>query len=240
MIEIIPAIDIIDGKCVRLTHGDYDRKTVYYDDPAEAAKRFEAAGFGRLHVVDLDGAREGKPANLASLEAINRATSMTIDFGGGIASDDDLASVFGAGAAIANVGSTAVRAPELFFSWIRKYGPDKILLGADARDGKVAIDGWRTETAIDVTVFLRDCFERGVTQAFATDIRSDGALAGPSIELYKDIRAAAPELRLIASGGVASVADLELLDEAGCSGAIIGKAFYEGTVKFSELSAYVS
>lgn len=238
MIEIIPAIDIIDGKCVRLTHGDFAQKTVYADDPLEVAKRFEGLGLRRLHMVDLDGARSGKPSNLAVLELVASATGLVIDFGGGVKTDEDLAAAFEAGAAIVNIGSVAVRDPEKFYGWIERFGGDQLLLGADAKDGKVAIDGWATETEVDVMEMLSERFVRGVRQAFVTDIGSDGAMVGPAIGLYERILAAVPQLDLIASGGVSSIEDVENLERIGCSAVIVGKAIYEGRITDEELNRY--
>jgi len=238
MIEIIPAIDIIDGRCVRLTQGDFTRKKIYADDPVEAAKRFEGLGLRRLHMVDLDGARRGKPLNLAVLERVAAATDLTVDFGGGVKTDADVETVRRAGAAIVNVGSIAVREPERFLGWIDAFGADRILLGADAKYGRVAIDGWKTETKIEVVDMLRSHFERGVRQAFVTDIASDGAMKGPAAELYKDILAAIPDLDLIASGGVSSIADVQALEAIGCTGVIIGKAIYEGLITDEDLQRY--
>lgn len=238
MIEIIPAIDVIDGKCVRLTQGDFLQKTVYADYPAEVAKRFADLGIRRLHMVDLDGAKSGKPANLSVLERVAAATDLTIDFGGGIKSDVDIASVFDAGASIANLGSVAVREPERFDGWLQQYRADRILLGADVKNGKVAIDGWATATEIDVIQMLTQRVANGVTQAFVTDIGSDGAMKGPAIKLYQQIIAAIPSLELIASGGVSSIEDVKALDEVGCSAVIVGKAIYEGRITEEELKAY--
>jgi len=239
MIEIIPAIDIIDGKCVRLTQGDFDRKTVYSEDPLEAAKRFEAAGMKRLHMVDLDGARSGKPANLHILERVAGRTDLRIDFGGGINSEPDLGAVFDSGAAIANIGSLAVKQPDRFLSWIDKYGRRSILLGADARDGNIAINGWQTSTRISIFDLLAEFAEKGVMSAFVTDIGRDGAMSGPSIELYQQIIRSVPDLELIASGGVRSISDVDHLQRIGCSGVIIGKAIYEKSIGLEELSRYV-
>lgn len=238
MIEIIPAIDLIDGKCVRLTHGDFARKTIYSDDPLEMAKRFEDVGLKRLHIVDLDGARSGKPVNLRILHRVADGTNLTIDFGGGIKSEADLKAIFAAGASIANIGSLAVREPETFLAWVEKYGGERILLGADAKDGMVAIDGWQTATDIPLLALLRDYAERGVTKTFVTDIGRDGAMAGPSIELYRQIIAAVNGIGLIASGGVRSTGDIDELHRIGCSGVIIGKAIYEGHIKLEDLAAY--
>lgn len=238
MIEIIPAIDIIDGKCVRLTHGDFAQKTVYADDPLEVAKRFEGLGLRRLHMVDLDGAKRGKPSNIAVLDRVASATDLVIDFGGGIKTDEDLAAVFEAGAAMANIGSVAVREPERFFGWLDRFGGDRILLGADAKDGVVAIDGWATNTEVDVIEMLSERVALGVQQAFVTDIGSDGAMTGPAIGLYEKILASVPKLELIASGGVSSIDDVEKLEHIGCSAVIVGKAIYEGRIADEELKRY--
>lgn len=239
MIEIIPAIDLIGGKCVRLTQGDFSREKVYADDPLETAKRFEAAGLSRLHMVDLDGARYGSPANLQVLDRVASGTSLSIDYGGGIKSEVDVTAVFDAGAAILNIGSLAVRRPEMFLSWVEKFGGDKILLGADTKNGKVAIDGWHTETEEEIVEYLCKFVQQGVTRAFVTDIASDGAMSGPSIDLYRKIIATVPGVSMIASGGVRSVADIDVLGSIGCNGVIIGKALYERTIKLEELAKYV-
>jgi len=239
MIEIIPAIDIIDGKCVRLTQGDFMQKTIYSGEPLEMAKRFEAAGLKRLHIVDLDGARSGKPMNLAVLETVASGTSLRIDYGGGIKSEADVEAVFEAGAAIANIGSLAVSEPETFLAWVDKYGRERILLGADAKDGKVMIDGWQTETDTPILTLLRNYAERGVTTAFVTDIGRDGAMNGPSIEMYGQIAVAVREIKLIASGGVRSTDDIDELYRIGCAGVIIGKAIYEDRIKLEDLQKYV-
>lgn len=238
MIEIIPAMDLIGGKCVRLTQGDFSRKTVYSDDPLETAKRFEAAGLQRLHIVDLDGARTGTPANLHILKRVAAGTSLTIDFGGGIKTESDVAAVFGTGASIVTVGSVAAKQPELFLSWVEKFGGDKILLGADTKKGKVAIDGWQTRTAIPILAFLRNFAERGVANAFVTDIDRDGAMTGPSLKLYRQITAAVQKINLIASGGVTSIDDIDQLERIGCAGVIVGKAFYENRIKLEDLAKY--
>lgn len=238
MIEIIPAMDLIGGKCVRLTQGDFARETVYSNDPLETAKRFEAAGLTRLHMVDLDGARSGSPANLHVLKHVASGTSLTIDYGGGIKSETDVAAVFSAGATIVNIGSLAARQPEIFLGWVDKFGGDKILLGADTKKGKVAIDGWQTETKEPILAYLRKFAERGVTKAFVTDIASDGAMTGPSIKLYRKITAAVQEINLIASGGVRSIADIDELESIGCKGVIIGKALYEGNIELEDLAKY--
>ena len=236
MIEIIPAMDIIDGRCVRLTNGDFTRKTEYATDPVEVAKRFEAAGLNRLHIVDLDGARSGAPQNLNVLDRVANGTALKIDFGGGLRSRRDVDSAFAAGASIANIGSVAAQQPDEFLTWAEHYGAERLLVGADARGGKIAIDGWQTQTAVDVVEFLRRLASREV---FVTDISLDGAMAGPSVELYREIRNACPDLNLIASGGVRSINDIDGLERIGCSGVIIGKALYEGNIELDELRKYV-
>ena len=238
MIEIIPAIDLMDGKCVRLTQGDFARRRTYADDPVEVAKAFEEAGLTRLHIVDLDGAKSGIPANLHVLERIARATGLRIDYGGGIKTDDDIKWVFDAGAEFVNIGSVAVKEPELFFEWIAVYGSESILLGADVRDRMLAINGWQTETDFEIISFLRRYYSRGVERTFVTDIGKDGALQGPALELYKEIISEIPDLKLIASGGVSSKDDIGQLEKIGCSGVIVGKAIYEGRIALDELSKY--
>ena len=238
MIELIPAIDIIGGKCVRLTYGDFARKTVYADDPVVVAKRFDAIGLRRLHIVDLDGAKRGSPANIPTLERIASNTNLTIDFGGGIKTDADVAGVLDAGAAMVNVGSVAVKSPAVFMSWIERFGGDRILLGADCKDGKVAVNGWQEQTNLSIGDMLGDYVSKGVRSAFVTDIGRDGAMTGPSLDLYKKIIADLPELELIASGGVSSIEDVEALERVGCTGVIVGKAIYEGLISDEELSRY--
>ena len=239
MIEIIPAMDLIGGRCVRLTRGDFDRKTEYAGDPVEVAKRFEASGLDRLHVVDLDGARSGRPQNLDVLERVSVATTLQIDFGGGLRTREDIDSAFAAGAAIVNIGSTAAECPETFFRWVDRYGANKFLVGADARDGKLAVDGWQTQTEIDLVEFLDQLAGRGIEKAFVTDISLDGAMAGPSVNLYRKIRNSCSGLGLIASGGVRSIEDIDELDKIGCAGVIVGKALYEGGVDLKGLRKYV-
>lgn len=231
MIEIIPAIDLIEGKCVRLSQGDFARKKIYSENPLETAKMFEDAGLRRLHIVDLDGAKSGKLANLKVLETIAARTNLTIDFGGGIKTDDDISAVFEAGAGIASIGSVAVKQPEKFFAWLEKYGGERILLGADVRDKKLAINGWQTATEIEIVPFLKKYFARGVSQTFVTDISKDGVLQGAANELYAEILSEIPALDLIASGGVSSAEDIENLEKIGCASVIIGKAIYEGRIK---------
>jgi phosphoribosylformimino-5-aminoimidazole carboxamide ribotide isomerase len=237
--EIIPAIDIIDGKCVRLTQGDYTQKTIYNENPLEVAKEFEAAGLKRLHLVDLDGAKEGTVKNWAVLQNIAASTSLSIDFGGGIKQDKDLKIVFESGAAYATIGSLAVKQPDVFVSWLKDYGADKFLLGADVKSEKIAVAGWLETTDIDIYDFLTDYVAQGVQQVFCTDVSKDGKLQGPSTELYKKIIEKFPSLYFIASGGVSSMDDLYALKEIGCSGAIVGKAIYEGRIKLSELQQFL-
>lgn len=239
MIEIIPAIDLIGGKCVRLVHGDFAQRTVYSDDPVETAKKFEAAGLRRLHVVDLDGARSGSPANIDVAARIAGAAQMTIDFGGGIKTVSDIERVFDAGVRVVNLGSVAVEDPERFFGWLESFGDDRILLGADARNGKISTNGWQNDTGIGLIDFLHDYHDRGVRRAFVTDISRDGTLAGPASRLYGEIRRAVPTLELIASGGVGSITDIENLERVGCAGVIVGKAIYEGRIRLDELIPYV-
>lgn len=231
MIEIIPAIDLIDGKCVRLAQGDFARQKIYSENPLEVAQAFEDADLKRLHIVDLDGAQRGKLTNLKVLETIAAKTNLAIDFGGGIKTNEDLKSVFDAGAQIASIGSIAVKEPEKFFLWLETHGAEKILLGADVKNKLLAINGWQTETAIEILPFLREYFAGGVTQTFVTDISKDGLLAGAANELYAEIGREIPALRLIASGGVSSMEDIRELEKIGCAGVIVGKAIYEGRIK---------
>lgn len=237
--EIIPAIDLIEGKCVRLTQGDYSQKKIYNENPLEVAKSFEGIGIQRLHLVDLDGAKKGEVVNLKVLETIASKTGLRIDFGGGIKKDKDIDSVFNAGAAIATIGSMAVKNKDLFFDWIKKYGAERILLGADVKEEKIAIGGWLETTDISVFDFIAENMEQGINTVFCTDISKDGLLQGPSTELYKKIKFKFPALNLIASGGVANVEDLEALALAECSGAIVGKALYEGRITMKQLEQYV-
>jgi phosphoribosylformimino-5-aminoimidazole carboxamide ribotide isomerase len=234
VIEIIPAIDIIDGRCVRLTQGDFSRKTVYASDPVDIALAFEAAGVRRLHVVDLDGARTGRITNLRILERIANATGLTIDFGGGIKSRDDVRSVLGAGASMAVVGSAAVKKKDEFLSWVRDFDGGNFLLGADVRDRTIAVDGWQTDTDLSLVPFLREMREAGIVRAFVTDISKDGLMQGPSASLYEEILEALPGFELVASGGVSRIEDIVELADSGVSGVIIGKAIYEGHIDAGE------
>jgi phosphoribosylformimino-5-aminoimidazole carboxamide ribotide isomerase len=239
MISIIPAIDILDGKCVRLEQGDYRLKKVYEEDPVAAVKKFQDAGIRRLHVVDLDGARAKRVVNWHALERIAAKTDMIIDFGGGIKSEQDLKVVFDCGASMAVIGSVAVSDPDLFQEWLFAWGPEKIILAADVRERKIAISGWLDTTAIDLFDFLKEFRDIGVKQVLCTDISKDGMLEGSSIGLYKEILEKVPELQIIASGGVTSVDELYALDETGVAGAIIGKALYEGRITVEELKYFL-
>lgn len=238
--EVIPAIDIIGGQCVRLTEGDFSRQTTYAEDPLEVAKGFAAAGLRRLHLVDLDGARQGKPVNLPVLERIAAATPLVIDYGGGIRTDDDLQRVFDAGAAQATVGSIALRSPERLEGWLGVHGPQRFLLGADVREGYIAIAGWMEQTEVCILDFLDRWTSKGLGEVFCTDVGCDGRLEGPSLDLYRKIRAAFPSLRLIASGGVARYEDLIALQDIGCSAAIVGKALYEGRISLEALAPFTA
>ncbi|MGE0566720.1 MAG: 1-(5-phosphoribosyl)-5-[(5-phosphoribosylamino)methylideneamino]imidazole-4-carboxamide isomerase, partial [Bacteroidia bacterium] len=223
-IEIIPAIDLIEGKCVRLSQGDYSKKTIYNENPLEVALQFEDIGIKRLHLVDLDGAKKGEVVNWKVLENIAARTKLIIDFGGGIKTDKSINIVFESGASIATIGSLAVKEPELFYNWLLKFGADKILLGADVKEKKIAISGWLEETNLDIISFLKDYRSKGLAQTFCTDISKDGMMQGPSFELYKEIISTIPDLYFIASGGVSSFSDIIKLEEIGCKGVIIGKA----------------
>ena len=237
--EIIPAIDIIDGKCVRLTHGDYTQKKIYNEHPLEVARQFEDAGLQRLHLVDLDGAKEGMVRNWKVLETVAGKTSLVVDFGGGIKAEKDVQIVFDSGAAFATVGSMAVKEKETFVDWLQKFGAGKFLLGADVKKEKLTISGWTEQTDIWIYDFIEDYMQKGITQIFCTDVAKDGALEGPSTELYKSIIEKFPALHFIASGGVSSMDDVYGLQDIGCKGVIIGKAIYEGRVKISDLKSLV-
>ena len=235
MIELIPAIDIINGQCVRLTKGDYQQKTVYSDSPAEVAKGFEQLGFKRLHVVDLDGAKSKHIVNDEVLRSITEMTSLTVDFGGGIKTDEDIRKAFDAGAKMVTVGSIAVQQPELCFEWLDKYGPERIILGADVRHGKISINGWKEDSDEDLLPFLRKYIDAGIKNVLCTEISKDGTLAGPAIDLYKSVMRVYPELHLIASGGVSSMDDIKALDAAGIPAVVFGKAIYEGRIDLRQL-----
>lgn len=236
MIELIPAIDIIDGKCVRLTKGDYDQKKVYNENPVEVAKEFERLGFKRLHVVDLDGAKAKHIVNVEVLKGITSETSLTVDFGGGIKSEEDLQKAFEAGAQMVTLGSIAVTDRDFTCRCIDRFGAEKIVLGADVRNGKVSINGWKEDSADDLMPFLQFYVDRRIKNVLCTEISKDGTLAGPAIELYKEIMAQFPDIHLIASGGVSSNEDIEALDKAGIPAVVFGKAFYEGRIDIKKLN----
>jgi phosphoribosylformimino-5-aminoimidazole carboxamide ribotide isomerase len=232
--RIIVAIDIIGGKCVRLTRGDFNTKKVYNEDPLEVARQVEDNGIKYLHIVDLDGAKNKKIENLKVLENIAGNTGLKIDFGGGIRSDEDLRIVFNAGAGQVTVGSIAVTDPELFMRWLSEYGPDKMILGADYKDRKISASGWLEDSGKDLISFLSAYKDKGVQYTVCTDIDRDGMLKGPATELYKEILETV-DINLIASGGISSLPDIDEIREAGCEGVIIGKAFYEGKITLKEL-----
>ena len=238
-IEIIPAIDIIDGKCVRLTYGDYSQKKIYNEHPLEVAKEFEDAGVRRLHLVDLDGAKAGAVKNWKVLEIIAAKTSLIIDFGGGIKSEKDVQIVFDSGALLATIGSIAVKDEKTFTDWLAKFGAENFLLGADVKKEKITVSGWTEQTEIWIYDFIENYLQKGMKQIFCTDVSKDGALEGPSIKLYKNIVQKFPELHFIASGGVSSIDDVYQLQEIGCKGVIIGKAIYEGRINLSQLKTFL-
>lgn len=235
MIELIPAIDLIDGKCVRLTKGDYDQKTIYNEDPVSQAMEFQRLGFRRLHIVDLDGAKSKHIVNDAVLKAITQATDLIVDFGGGIKSTEDIEKAFMAGAHMVTIGSVAVTEPELFMGWLRKYGAEKIILGADVRNGMVSINGWKEDSSEALLPFLEKYVSAGVRNVLCTEISKDGTLAGPATELYRKVMAQYPHLHLIASGGVSCNADIQQLNENGIPAVVFGKAYYEGKIDIKEL-----
>ena len=239
MLNIIPAIDLIEGKCVRLSKGDYRQKKVYNEDPPEEARSFEDHGLERLHLVDLDGAKASHVVNWKVLETIASKTHLRIDFGGGIKSDQDLHIVYNSGAELATIGSIAVKNRDLFFTWLERYGSKKIILGADINERKIAVSGWLEVTEIDIIDFLDDYLNHGVIQVLCTDISRDGMLEGTSIELYTELSDKFPDLEIIASGGITAIEELYKLDELGLSGAIIGKAIYEGKIKLEELKRFI-
>jgi phosphoribosylformimino-5-aminoimidazole carboxamide ribotide isomerase len=234
MIELIPAIDIINGQCVRLTKGDYDQKTVY-GKPLDMALEFERIGYKRLHVVDLDGAKSKHIVNDAVLREITSSTNLVVDFGGGIKTDEDIEKAFAAGASMVTIGSIAVTNPDLFMGWLEQYGTDRMILGADVRHGKISINGWKEDSAEDLLPFLKKYVDAGVRNVLCTEISKDGTLAGPAIELYQEIMDAYPQLHLIASGGVSSLNDIIALNAAGIPAVVFGKAIYEGKINLNEL-----
>lgn len=232
--DFIPAIDIIGGRCVRLTKGDYNQQSTY-GDPVAMAQAFEDAGCKRLHVVDLDGARSRHIVNSATLRAITSATKLTVDFGGGIKSDEDIEEAFDSGAAMVTVGSIAITHPATTERWIGRYGAERIILGADAKDGRIAINGWKDDSGEDLTTFIRRYVEKGITKVLCTDISRDGTLSGPNIALYENLMEAFPNLYLIVSGGIGTVEDLKAVEAASLPAVVFGKAFYEGKITIDEL-----
>ncbi|WP_430896528.1 MULTISPECIES: 1-(5-phosphoribosyl)-5-[(5-phosphoribosylamino)methylideneamino]imidazole-4-carboxamide isomerase [unclassified Paraflavitalea] len=236
--EIIPAIDIIEGKCVRLTEGDYSQKKIYNEHPLEVAKQFEDVGLKRLHLVDLDGAKAGAVKNWKVLESIASKTNLVIDFGGGIKQEKDVSIVFDSGAALATVGSVAVKDKDSFLSWMKKFGADKFLLGADVKNEKIAVGGWLETTNVWIYDFIEQYMEEGVKQLFCTDVSKDGKLEGPSLKLYEAILERFDKLHFIASGGVSNMKDLEDLRAIGCAGAIVGKAIYENRISLDDLKQF--
>ncbi|SKC13797.1 1-(5-phosphoribosyl)-5-[(5-phosphoribosylamino)methylideneamino]imidazole-4-carboxamide isomerase [Dyadobacter psychrophilus] len=240
MIEIIPAIDLIEGKCVRLTQGDYGQKTIYNENPLEVAMQFQDAGLKRLHLVDLDGAKAKKVVNWKVLEKIASKTSLHVDFGGGVQSDEDLKAVFESGAKQVTGGSIAVKNPELFMSWLSVYGGEKIILGADAKKEKVAVSGWEEGTEIWVYDFVENYVDKGVKYTISTDVAKDGLLQGPSFDLYKNLQDKCPDLKIIASGGISGLEDVEKLAEMNIYGVIIGKAIYENRIKLTDLQRFLN
>lgn len=239
MITIIPAIDLIDAKCVRLSQGDYNQKTVYNENPLEVAKMFEDAGIKRLHLVDLDGAKAKHIVNHKVLETIASKTKLVIDFGGGLKSDEDLRIAFESGARMVTGGSIAVKDRETFLHWIETYGAEKIILGADAKDKMIAVSGWQEVSELPILDFIESYTSRGIQKVISTDIARDGMLTGPSIDLYKEIMAKFPTLELIASGGIATMKDIYELDEMGVPGVITGKAIYENRISLEEISRFI-
>ena len=237
--EIIPAIDIIDGKCVRLEKGDFEKKIIYHDDPVEVAKSFETIGITRLHIVDLDGARGQSLKNVKTLENISESTSLIIDFGGGLKTTKDLKSVFNAGASFVSLGSVMIKNPDLFSEWIIDFGAEKFLPGTDVLHKKIKIGGWKEDTGIDVFDFIKELISKGINTIFCTDISKDGMMKGPAIELYKEILFQFQSLNLIASGGISCFEDLVSLQAIGCNGAIVGKAIYEKKITLEQIEDFI-
>ena len=237
--QIIPAIDIIDGKCVRLTEGDYSKKTQYNSTPLEMAKLYQDHGINRLHIVDLDGAKIGKVINWNSIEEISAKTNMVIDFGGGVKSADEVKRILDLGIQFVTIGSMAVKHPDIFQDWLKQFGPEKFMLGADVKNGKIMINGWQEESLIDLNEFLDKNIKLGIINVFCTDISKDGKLEGPSFEFYKELKSNFPQINIIVSGGVASMDDVYKLQETNCDGVIIGKAIYENKIRLSQLKKFV-
>jgi phosphoribosylformimino-5-aminoimidazole carboxamide ribotide isomerase len=239
MITIIPAIDIIDGKCVRLSQGDYNQKKVYNENPVEVAKMFEDHGIQRLHLVDLDGAKAKHVVNARTLDAIATHTNLSIDFGGGIKTEADLKLVFNCGAKQATIGSIAVTDKDLFFSWLGTYGAERIILGADVRDNKIAVSGWLDVTEVQLNDFLKEYQEKGVSYVLCTDISKDGMLQGTAMELYKELNNTFTKMKIIASGGITDISEIEELNNENVYGVIIGKAIYEGRIQLKDLKRFI-
>ncbi len=240
MFQIIPAIDIIDGKCVRLTQGDYNQKKIYNENPLEVAKEFEDAGIQRLHLVDLDGAKQKKIVNHKVLEAIATNTNLIIDFGGGIQSNEAIQQAFDFGASQITGGSIAVKNPEMVTAWLEKYGAEKIILGADAKDEKIAISGWQEDSSLDIFDFIANYQAKGIKYTISTDVAKDGLLQGPSIDLYIKMKLKFPDLKIIASGGVSEFKDIETLAEMDLYGVIVGKAIYEGRITLAQIKNFLA
>lgn len=240
MIQIIPAIDIIDGKCVRLSQGDYAQKTIYNEDPLEVALEFQDAGIERLHLVDLDGAKAQHIINYKVLERIASKTNLVVDFGGGLKSDEDLKVAFESGAEMITGGSIAVKNPEIFMKWLDKYGAERIILGADCKDGKIAVSGWQEESTKEILPFIMDYAAKGITKVISTDISKDGMLIGPSFDLYNNILDELPELHIIASGGISDFDDILRLDDDGVPAVIVGKAIYEHHISLQQIEHYIA
>ena len=236
MIELIPAIDLINGKCVRLTKGDYQQKKVYHENPVEVAIEFKRLGFERLHVVDLDGAKSQHIVNIDVLREITNKTTLKVDFGGGIKTNDDIEKAFANGASMVTVGSIAVKRPELFLAWLDEYGAERMILGADVRNGMISVNGWKEDSTEQLLPFLRKYIIKGVKNVLCTEISKDGTLAGPAIALYQEIMKEYPNLHLIASGGVSSNEDIVALEQAGIPAVVFGKAFYEGRIDIGKLN----
>lgn len=239
MIQVIPAMDLINGKCVRLEQGDFSKSTLYSSSPVEMARKIEDAGFKRLHLVDLDGAKSGYPSNLHILEAIAKSTTLNVDYGGGIKCTEDVERVFNAGAEIINLGTIAVKNQSLVFAWAQQFGADKIWLGADVFNKKLVINGWKVQTDIMIDDFIRPYADKGFKHFFCTDISKDGMLAGCATDLYRQLVTSFPDVELIASGGVSSLADIDELNLAGCAAVIVGKAIYEERIKLRDVKKYL-
>lgn len=233
--RIIPAIDIIDGKCVRLTQGDYAQKKIYNENPLEVARSFEAAGLTHLHLVDLDGAKRGQVVNWQVIESITSQTSLHVDFGGGIKTTEEIERLINLGVAQVNLGSIAVKEPEKVTEWLKQFGPDRIILSADVKNEMISINGWQQDSSINIISFLRDYIQRGIAHVTCTDISTDGMLSGPNVELYKVLLLSFPQLHVIASGGVSKIDDLQELKSIGVDGVIVGKAIYEGKISLEQL-----